>query len=45
MSIKYDEYIKRPGEEDEYTQEQIKELIKCSKDIFEFCKVNFNNLL
>lgn len=32
MPIAHDEQIKKPGLEEEYTQEQIKELYKCSKD-------------
>lgn len=36
MSIVYNDYVKRPGEEDEYTPGQIKSLVKCRKDIFEF---------
>ncbi|MFW6029237.1 MAG: hypothetical protein ACOCRO_03185 [Halanaerobiales bacterium] len=33
MPITYDDnYIKKSGVEEEYTQEQIKELYKCSKD-------------
>ena len=38
MPINYDNYVKKPGQEEEYTPEMIKELAKCSKDIFEFCK-------
>lgn len=38
MPVVYDEYIKRPQEEVEYTPEQIQELAKCVNDIFYFCK-------
>ena len=38
MPIKYDEYVKRPNEEVEYTPEQIEELYKCSQDVNHFIK-------
>lgn len=38
MTIRYNEYVKRPKEELEYTPEQIKELQKCKNDIFNFLK-------
>lgn len=38
MSISYNEYVKRPDQEIEYTQEQIEEVIKCKQDFFYFCK-------
>jgi hypothetical protein len=39
MTIRYDdERVKRPLAEHEYTNEQILELEKCSKDIYEFIK-------
>lgn len=36
MAIRYDDYVKRPNEEVEYTQEQIEELIKCRDDVLYF---------
>ena len=36
MPIKYDEFVKRPRDEIEYTQEQIAELYECSKDVNRF---------
>lgn len=32
----YDEYVKRPGTELQYTDEQIKEVIRCSNDLVHF---------
>lgn len=32
MAIVYNEYVKRPGTEEEYTPEQIQELVKCSNN-------------
>ena len=36
MPIKYDEYVKRPRDEIEYTPEQISELYECSKSVTKF---------
>ncbi|MFW6001930.1 MAG: hypothetical protein ACOCQD_01165 [archaeon] len=36
MPVSYDNYIKKPHEEIEYTSEQIQELKKCNDDIFHF---------
>ncbi len=36
MPIKYDEYVKRPRDEIEYTTEEISELYECSKSINHF---------
>lgn len=38
MPIVYDDQIKSPNMEMEYTKEEIIELHKCSKNIFHFCK-------
>jgi len=38
MAITYNEFVKKPKAEVEYTTENIKELNKCSKDIYEFIK-------
>lgn len=38
MTIVYDDAVKKPGIEEEYTPEQIKELAKCSKDPEYFLK-------
>ncbi|MFO7841549.1 MAG: hypothetical protein R6V48_05280 [Fidelibacterota bacterium] len=38
MPVVYDNYVKKPHEEIQYTPEQIQELAKCTKDIFHFCK-------
>jgi hypothetical protein len=38
MSIKFDDFILRPGTEIEYTPDLIKELYKCSQDYFYFLK-------
>ena len=38
MPVSYDGIIKKPGIEEEYTQEQIIELVKCSKDPEYFLK-------
>lgn len=38
MPIKYNEVIKQPNIEQEWTKEQIEELIKCSSNPFEFFK-------
>jgi len=38
MPIKYDQYVKRPREELEYTEEQIIELQKCQQDLYHFIK-------
>jgi hypothetical protein len=38
MPIKYNEFVKRPREELEYTPEQILELQKCTEDILYFIK-------
>lgn len=38
MPIVYDDQIKSPNMEMEYTREEIIELHKCSKNIFHFCK-------
>lgn len=35
-AIRYDEFVKRPNEEFEYTQEQIEELIRCRDDVLYF---------
>lgn len=36
MAIRYDDFVKRPNEELEYTPENIEELIKCRDDILYF---------
>lgn len=36
MAIRYDQFVKRPNEEVEYTQEQIEELVKCRDDVLYF---------
>ena len=36
MAIRYDDYVKRPNEEFEYTPEHISELMKCKEDILHF---------
>ena len=36
MAIWYDDYVKRPNEELEYTPEQITELMRCRDDILYF---------
>uniref|UniRef100_A0A6M3K4R9 Putative terminase n=1 Tax=viral metagenome TaxID=1070528 RepID=A0A6M3K4R9_9ZZZZ len=36
MPVKYDDFVKRPFDSIEYTQEQVLELKKCSDDIFSF---------
>ena len=38
MAISYNEFVKKPKAEVEYTTENIKELNKCSKNIYEFIK-------
>lgn len=38
MPVVYDNYVKKPHQEIEYTQEQIQELAKCANNIFHFCK-------
>ena len=38
MPTKYDDQIKQPGLEIEYTSEMIRDLKKCSQDFFYFCK-------
>lgn len=38
MAIRYDDYVKRPNEELEYTEEQIRELLRCKDDILYFCQ-------
>lgn len=38
MAIRYDNYIKRPNQEIEYTEENIQELLRCRDDIFYFTK-------
>ena len=38
MAIRYDEFVKRPNEELEYTEEQIFELEKCRDDVLYFIK-------
>jgi len=38
MTIRYTENVKRPGEEHEYSLDQIAELGKCSEDIWHFLK-------
>ena len=38
MPIKYDQYVKRPREELEYTPEQIEELVECSETCRYFTK-------
>ena len=38
MPIHYDRFVKRPGEELEYTQDQIVELQKCKADLIYFLK-------
>jgi len=38
MSIIYNDYVKKPNIEIEYTQEEIKELVQCMDDIFFFLK-------
>ena len=37
MSIAYNEFVKRPNLELEYTSDQIEEVIKCKQDFFYFC--------
>ena len=32
MPIKYNEYIKSPNQEEEYTEEMIEEILKCKND-------------
>jgi len=36
MAIRYDDFVKRPNEELEYTPEQIEELMKCKEDVHYF---------
>ncbi len=36
MAIRYDDYVKRPNQELEYTEDHIKEMIKCRDDIHYF---------
>ena len=38
MAIRYDQWVKRPNEELEYSQENIVELHKCTKDVLYFLK-------
>jgi hypothetical protein len=38
MPIKYDQHVKRPNEEVEYSEKQIKDLVKCSEDVNHFIK-------
>ena len=38
MSIKYDDFVKRPFEESEYDPEQVNELYACMDDIWSFQK-------
>lgn len=38
MAIRYDDYVKRPNEELEYTPYQIEELMKCKDDILYFAQ-------
>lgn len=38
MSIVYNDFVKRPNQDIEYTQDEILELVKCSQDIFYFLK-------
>jgi len=38
MPVGYDEFVKKPGQEEEYSVEQIRELAKCKDDVFHFCK-------
>jgi hypothetical protein len=36
--VRYDEYVKRPNEEHEYTEEQIREVVKCKTDLMYFIR-------
>jgi hypothetical protein len=36
MAIRYDDYVKRPNQEVEYTQEMVDEMIKCREDVMYF---------
>jgi superfamily II DNA or RNA helicase len=36
--VRYDDFIKKPDLELEYTEEQITEIIKCKEDFYYFCK-------
>jgi hypothetical protein len=36
MAIRYDNYVKRPNQEVEYTQEMVDEMIKCKEDVMYF---------
>jgi len=36
--VRYDDYVKKPDLEIEYTREQVEEIIKCKNDFFYFCK-------
>jgi len=38
VSIVYNEYVKRPGEEEDFTPDQIRELAKCKKSFMYFLK-------
>jgi uncharacterized protein CbrC (UPF0167 family) len=38
MTIKYNQYVKEPFQEEQYEPWQIEELMKCSEDIFYFIK-------
>ncbi len=38
MPVSYNDFVKRPNVEIEYTPEQIEEVIKCKDDFFYFCK-------
>jgi len=38
MSIAYSDYVKRPGQEYNYTVEEARELLKCSEDFYYFLK-------
>jgi hypothetical protein len=38
MAIRYDNYVKRPNQEIEYTQDMIDEMIKCKDDVMYFVK-------
>ncbi len=38
MPVGYDDFVKKSNQEHEYTEEQIKELYKCKKNIYHFCK-------
>jgi len=38
MGLSYSEYVKKPGQEYDYTIEEAKELLKCSEDFYYFLK-------